>query len=268
MRDYKSEMINYVPEFLVERELKPQPITMPISHYHSHYEMYYLMKGKVRYFIDNTTFDLSAGDLVLIPPNIIHKTSIIEDSPSERLLVYFTKEFIGKEADDPIFDCFNKYYIKNAVSYKNLLASIEAESVLEDKFSRELIKNLTLTLLIQLSRVSENIKHEIKAPSFIQKISNFIVENYAMEINLDLLAREFSISKSHLSRLFKSTTGFGINEYITVVRIRNAERLILSTNLPITEIATRCGFNDSNYFSSVFKKLKGISPLKFRSNNL
>lgn len=85
---------------------------------------------------------------------------------------------------------------------------------------------------------------------------------------MEALAKRFSVSKSHLSRQFKNSTGFGLNEYITIVRIKNAERLILTTDLAITDIATKCGFNDSNYFSSVFKKLKGIPPLKFRGNNL
>ena len=93
MRDYKGEILNYLKDYYVEREIKPVPVTMPVSHYHSNFEMYYLIKGKVRYFIDNTTFDLCPGDLVLIPPNIIHKTSVIDDGPSERLLIWFTKEF-------------------------------------------------------------------------------------------------------------------------------------------------------------------------------
>lgn len=267
MRDYKSEMTFFLQDFYIERELKPLPITMPVSHYHSYYEIYYLTKGNVRYFIDNTTYDLSDGDIVLIPPNIIHKTSVIDDGSSERLLIWFTADFLEKKEDDQIFDCFKKHHIKNMGSLNNILSSIEAEHQNSDKFSKELIKTQLITLLINLSRMSDNHFNEMKAPSIIQKISNYIGENYAMEITLELLAKEFSISKSHLSRLFKSTTGFGISEYISVVRIKNAERLILSTNLPITEIATRCGFNDSNYFSSVFKKLKGISPLKFRNDN-
>ena len=58
-----------------------------------------------------------------------------------------------------------------------------------------------------------------------------------------------------------------LNEYVTLVRIKNAENLILNTNYHITDIATMCGFNDSGYFSVVFKKVKGISPLKLRMNN-
>jgi len=267
MRDYKSEMTYFLQDFYVERELKPLPVTMPVSHYHSYYEIYYLAKGNVRYFIDNTTYDMSPGDSVLIPPNIIHTTSVIDDGASERLLIWFTADFLEKKEDDHIFDCFKKHHIKNIVTFKNILSSIETEYHDNDKFSKELIKAQLITLLIKLSRMSSDFFDEIKAPSFIQRISNYIGENYANEITLDNLSKEFSISKSHLSRLFKTSTGFGINEYITIVRIKNAERLILSTKLPVTEIATRCGFNDSNYFSSVFKKIKGVCPLKFRNDN-
>lgn len=267
MRDYKSEMTYFLQDYYIEREVKPLPVTMPVSHYHSYYEIYYLTKGNVRYFIDNTIYDLSAGDIVLIPPNIIHKTSVIDEGASERLLIWFTPEFLEKDRNDHVFDCFKKHHIKNVTKLNDILSSVETEHKTNDKFSKELIKTQIITLLIQLSRMSADKSNEVKTPSFIQKISNYIGENFANEITLDNLCEEFSISKSHLSRLFKNSTGFGINEYITIVRIKNAERLILSTELPVTEIATRCGFNDSNYFSSVFKKIKGISPLKFRNDN-
>ncbi|MEE1043264.1 MAG: AraC family ligand binding domain-containing protein, partial [Clostridia bacterium] len=127
MRDYKSEMTYFLQDFYIERELKPLPVTMPVSHYHSYYEIYYLTKGNVRYFIDNTTYDLSAGDIVLIPPNIIHKTSVIDDGSSERLLIWFTADFLEKNEDDHIFDCFKKHHIKNVDAQKIILSSIETE---------------------------------------------------------------------------------------------------------------------------------------------
>lgn len=261
---YNEEITTY----FIERRTRTNVISMPSTHYHNHYEIYYLRKGKARYFIDNTTIDLNEGDMVLIPPYVIHRTAYIEDGELERLLITFTPDFMKKNEEDPVFRCFDHYYIKKADVHKSLLNSIETESNSPDEFSDELIRNYIITLLIRLSRITEKPVFEIKTPSFIQQITKYITENYATEITLDALSRDFSVSKSHLSRQFKATTGFGINEYITIVRIRNAERLILTTNLSITEIATLCGFNDSNYFSSVFKKLKGIPPLRFRANSL
>ena len=58
----------------------------------------------------------------------------------------------------------------------------------------------------------------------------------------------------------------GISEYITFIRIINAEKLLLEGDDSITSVAQKCGFNDPNYFSTVFKKIKGITPLKFAKN--
>ena len=76
-----------------------------------------------------------------------------------------------------------------------------------------------------------------------------------------------SVSAEHLSRSFKRETGFGFKEYITLLRLKNAEELLKTRkNMSISEIAFLCGFNDSNYFSDKFKRTYGISPLNFRKN--
>ena len=259
--EYSEEISTYYIELRSQENAK----LMHNTHYHNHYEIYYLKKGKAKYFIDNATCE---GDMVLIPPYVIHRTAYIEGEQLERLLITFTPDFLEKNEDSSAFRCFKKYYIKKADVYKNLINSIEAENNNPDGFSDELIKSYIITLLLKLSRSAEKNPYVLTVPSFILQITDYISENYSAEISLSKLAEEFSVSKSHLSRQFKAITGLGINEYITIVRVRNAERLIVTTDLSMTEIATTCGFNDSNYFSSVFKKLKGIPPLKFRSTNL
>ena len=74
------------------------------------------------------------------------------------------------------------------------------------------------------------------------------------------------ISKEHLSRIFKKETGFGFNEYLTVYRLKKAESLLRDQPKgKISEIAYLCGFNDSNYFSKVYKKTFGISPTEMKN---
>lgn len=80
------------------------------------------------------------------------------------------------------------------------------------------------------------------------------------------MADKFHISKSYLSKKFKSVTGFGFKEYLVNVRIKNACTLLLDTNKSITDIAFECGFNDSNYFGDAFRHVKGMSPNKYRRN--
>lgn len=240
---------------------------MTNTHYHNHYEIYYLVKGEVRYFIDSMIFDMKCGDMVLIPPGVIHKTAYVANDSIERLLLIFTNEFLSVDTDNEIFKCFDTYCVKNAASFKNLLNFIENENKNGDEFSDEIVKSYIKTLLIRLTRLTKSKEFIKNKSSEFMHVANYIDENFSDEINLDTLCSKFSISKSHLSRQFKASTGFGINEYISLVRIKNAEKLLLTTDYSITKIAELCGFNDSSYFSAVFKKLKGISPLKLRNNN-
>ena len=86
-------------------------------------------------------------------------------------------------------------------------------------------------------------------------------------ISLGDVASYCFVSREHLSRIFKKETGFGFNEYVTLLRLRKAEEMIMcEPNKTISEIAYECGFNDGNYFSYKFKKMYGISPIKARSN--
>ena len=95
-----------------------------------------------------------------------------------------------------------------------------------------------------------------------------ISENFQTNLVLNDLAESFSVSPEHLSRTFKKETGFGFNEYLTLVRLQKAEQFLEDGELKtVSEIAYACGFNDSNYFSDRFKKTHGISPLKFRQKH-
>ena len=98
----------------------------------------------------------------------------------------------------------------------------------------------------------------------VENVVAYIKENYALDISLAAMAKMHFVSAEHLSRTFKRETGFGFSEYLTLVRLRQAEYLLKDrADKSISEIAYLCGFNDSNYFSDKFKKAYGVSPLKY-----
>ena len=80
------------------------------------------------------------------------------------------------------------------------------------------------------------------------------------------MAEFVGMSSTYFSKKFKEVTGFGFKEYILNIRMKKACLLLLETKLSVTEIAYETGFNDSNYFGDVFKRIKGVSPLKYRKN--
>lgn len=108
-------------------------------------------------------------------------------------------------------------------------------------------------------------KHNAVTRNSIEKAKEFIHQNYMnSELNLKSVAESVHISPGYFSQLFKQVTGKTCIEYLTKVRIDAAKKLLKETTLKAYEIADKVGFNDSQYFSTCFKKLIGVPPTEYR----
>jgi len=128
-------------------------------------------------------------------------------------------------------------------------------------------KLLLLSIVNKVQMVSQANKEQIQSQSdLIHRAIEYIQNHYTEPINRDTLAAYVSLSPSYFSTLFKARTGLTPMEYITKLRLDKAKQLLLSTRLPITQIAMGVGFANSFYFTRVFKKHTGLSPREFRKN--
>lgn len=93
---------------------------------------------------------------------------------------------------------------------------------------------------------------------------DYISENYSKDISLSSLAEYLKVSESTISRMFRSEFNYGFSEYLTIYRLREACKLLEDANVKIYEVALAVGYNDQRYFSSVFKKYLGVSPMHFK----
>ena len=98
----------------------------------------------------------------------------------------------------------------------------------------------------------------------LEEITEYIEQHSAEPITLSSLAEQFSLSPSYIARLFRCELKQKPSEYVSSVRIAIACTLLSETDMTVTEIAERTGFSDVYYFSRVFKKAMGASPLKMR----
>lgn len=237
-------------------------------HFHDDHELYYLVNGSTKYFIGDKIFQIESGNFVIIPAGLHHKTDSENCLVNERILVSFKSATFSDETLRALELLFSEsvIYIPNSKleAIENIFFKIDNEYKNKDEYSEFLINSHIEEIIIHLARFRQDYRPNLPdADKTIHKISKYITSNYSQDLTLESISRMFSLSSAHLSRRFKVVCGIGINEYITYVRLLNAERLLKETDLPITEIAGKCGFNDSNYFSTVFKKAKGTTPLKF-----
>ncbi len=243
---------------------------MTYGHYHNMHEIYYLTKGVCRYFIKNKLFDVKAGDIVCIPHGIIHKTLYL-NVPVNRHLINFSKSYIPPSLAIELKNLFNKniYRPKTELlpQIDYLFDKIATEYKDYDNYSNILISGYMTELFSLILRNPAYSEPSSLTNIPIENATTYISTNYKNNITLEDLADMTGLSPSYFSRLFKNTTGFGFKEYITIIRLKESQSKLIHTDKSICEIAYECGFNDSNYFSSVFKELNGLSPIKYRKQN-
>lgn len=125
----------------------------------------------------------------------------------------------------------------------------------------ELIDSMTTYLDELFSYIETHLYHYDKT---ISQALKYMDEHIADEISLQLVADEVYCSPPYLSYLFKKNTGENFSEYVIGMRVKKAKMLLITTTLPVTEIAQRVGINNSSYFSKVFTKYTGRTPNKYR----
>ena len=124
---------------------------------------------------------------------------------------------------------------------------------------------LPLCKMLELAYLRETKETEID--SLNEGICRYIQRNYAIDLTTSMICEQFSCSKSYFSHNFKDYTGKTFREYLVDIRLNYAKQLLKHSNLSVTQISFSVGFNDSNYFSNVFKQKIGVSPLHYRKNS-
>ena len=264
MAVYSDEKIDFF-----NRATRDSSFKMPEPHFHSKHELYFVEKGKAQYFVGSEIYFLTAGDMMFVPLGEFHKTDIGERCITERLLLVFDDDFLGNEYAEYLEELCNNKLIRIApeklYKIKEIYEKIEHEDKHRsiDYFELQKLYLRQLLIYIKRYRIKEKPFELSESYKLIQNCATYICENYHLDLTLDLLSKKYALSRSHFSKLFKQVTGVGLNEYINITRISAAQNMLSKSNLSITEVASACGFNDSNYFAAVFKKIKGITPKKY-----
>jgi len=264
MAVYSDEKIQFF-----DRAKRDKSYKMDTAHFHNKHELYILEKGHTKYFIGNEIYLLSPGDMIFIEKGAFHQTDNYGGDSYERILLVFDDEFSGKEYANYIDELKHNRFVKipadKLYKFKEIIAKIEHESRHKSKDYLEIQKLYLRELLILISRyrIIEEKSTLNESYRLIEECAGYISRNPGADLTLRVLAQKYSLSPGYFSKLFKNVTGVGLSEYINISRVSAAEKMFLAGEKNITETALKCGFNDSNYFATVFKKIKGVSPKKY-----
>ena len=115
--------------------------------------------------------------------------------------------------------------------------------------------------MLELMYLKNKVKKE---ETLTDKVVRYLKQNHTRDINSEEISKVLGCSRSKWSREFNRTAGMNLREYINKLRIEDAKTLLLNSRLSVTEIAYSVGFSDSNYFTNIFKKQTGKTPIAFR----
>ena len=264
----------------VTRRFEQHPTSMQLYHYHNYYELYYLFSGERYYFIKDKTYHIKKGDLVLIKEYVTHCSAAAKNQPYKRVLVDFKKEFLSELnavfAQDDLFHCFNNqiHVISVRPGDQPTLEHLLTDMVNEYKEKRpgyvSYLKASVAQMLLLANRHSDrrveyNTDYMNQTHKIVAEAVGYINNNYNEDINLELISGKFFISTHYFSRIFKKSTGMTFIEYLNGIRIKEAQKLLATTRLSISEISERVGYKSSTHFGRLFKQLTKTSPREYRN---
>jgi len=152
---------------------------------------------------------------------------------------------------------------------KNGLISMEINNqnlkMVQDAKSIEELTDILHNLVDRISSTISSYRGIPHAAS-LRKAENFIMENFTRKISLKEISAIAGLSPPYFSTIFKEEMGENLSKYLNRLRVEKASRLLLETEMSLSEIAACCCFEDQSWFSKIFKAYTGVSPGKYRNH--
>ena len=243
--------------------------------------IFYTISGKADMFIENQHYELFPNSLFYCAAGSIYK---IQSSGAKLISLnfdltqkdnfhteYYPRISIQKNKPVPsidwetVNDCefLNSHlFLMNADDVLEPLKKILREFSTQKIFYRENSSAILKNILVKLYRYS--LASTESSAIAITRVMDYIKNNYASQLNNEMLSSMSGYHEYHLNRLFVKYTGTSIHKYILNIRINEAKKMLLTTEHSLATIAENVGFNSNTHFSSYFKQVMGISPLEFR----
>lgn len=281
MKKYDYDLLLVKNKFYTHRivEQWPENITMQNIQNHSHYEILYVTEGERVLMAEKDKYLLNRKGIVVVPPYTLHRTLKSPEYNKEKYkkyLINFTKDFVFNlftAVDIDVLATFQKGQIfipleeNDARFIETTMAEMLKYDNTDDLYDEQMFRFLLCSILTFLAKKVS--KETIYNDTVItDKIVEYMEDNFADDITLETLSKQFFVSKYEISRMFTKNVGISFVEYLTRIRIENSKKLLQETTLSITRISELTGFNSSSNFARVFKKLTGISPMSYRKENL
>ena len=245
-------------------------------HWHSEFEIIRILSGKLKIHLNRREFTASAGDVIFINTETVHG-ALPDDCVYECIVM--SNELL--KAEDKFCGGFISELFDHVIVINDHFRKTDGEVYKAANTVFEVMKNngcyfevvgalyafFGIIAREKLYKSSEGFSESYTAGNMkLKKALLYMRKNYANQLSLDEIAAVAGMSPKYFCNFFKKMTQKTPVSYLNSYRVERAARKLLATDVPVTDIAYECGFNDLSYFIKTFKAIKGITPNNFRNN--
>ena len=248
---------------------------------HDAIEMIYMTKGSVTVNIDGALHHLETGDFAFFRSRGVHNIYTRDDEENDYYVLKLMPKFVFDISPKEDTKGFPARFLIYSTELKTVWTKEELEGSEILRNIQKLIAELdskspcivvsriicALNILEAIYRTDSDVYEKLDAmPDSIYDIVAYINVWFAIDLSAEDMAKRANMSYSHFSRSFNKATGRTFKDYLNDIRINHAEQLVINTNMPITEISMECGYQTVSHFTTMYKKIKGISPIAQRKS--
>ena len=276
-KKYKRTFISNTTPILISASRIDSPYKINPRSMHSHddiVEINFVREGSGIYIIDNRRYKISKGDIIICNSKVVHD----EDSMFNKDLIRYDLAVSNIQKPDIRTNCLISDHVKpilNAGDYyddlNNLMYVLFSQLVTKNDYAEQTCHYIMMSILTLCTHIIENTQPEhLETPAFnhkynvVEEVKKYVNNHYSDELTLEDLANGVNLNPQYLSRIFKKETGYSPIQYVVRRRIGEAQTLLIKSKLSITEIASRVGYGNPNYFNVLFTKKVGLSPSEYR----
>lgn len=245
------------------------------KHYHDNHQLLYIVDGEAEISVGEDSASVCGGTLLIFSRFEEHSVAV-KKTPYRRYSVRISPEILNKPENELLFSllvnraegfCRAVAAREHAPLVESLFARFVSEYTSDAFFREEMLEALLKELLIVICRTipEEMLPERDERARLVYRLQKRLETGYREGITLSGLAAEYHVSVSHLSHIFKEITGGSVMEYLFACRLLAAKKYLATTDMPIGEVVSACGFSDSSNFSRIFKERTGMTPREFRS---
>ncbi|MBQ4086968.1 MAG: AraC family transcriptional regulator [Clostridia bacterium] len=226
--------------------------------FHNHIELIYVLKGSFDIFVDGKTEVLYPNEMSIGFPYAIH--SIKKSPGSEAIMIMFHPEIAYLYRNEISNFKPEIPFLKEADIFFPLLENVVSNATKNERMAVSYL-NVIIGELLQRIKL---VKPSNVDMSFAERILSYCSEHFKENLSINSIASALFISESYVSKIFSQKLGYPFREYLNMLRISEAKRLLKTTDLKITDVMYDCGFKNQSSFNRIFLTETGMTPRNFK----